>query len=60
MRTAAAYPPRLSALRTATAVPRPKMLPMEKAEPTLAMENALPTEPVQHQAPSLSRVNRIT
>ena len=40
-----AYPPRLIALIAAQAVPRPKMLPMEKAEPTLPIENALPTEP---------------
>ncbi len=41
----AAHPPRLIALIAAQAVPRPKMLPMEKAEPTLPIEKALPTEP---------------
>ena len=40
-----AHPPRLIALIAAQAEPRPKMLPMEKAEPTLPIENALPTEP---------------
>jgi len=41
----AAHPPKLRALSTATTVPRPKKLPMEKAEPTLPIEKALPTEP---------------
>ncbi len=45
MASGEAHPPRLIALITAQAVPRPKMLPMEKAEPTLPIENALPTEP---------------